>query len=347
MITIGYMHGRKNPETMAKAYAFAAAARAEGARLLYFTPGAVDTKRKKIKGFIYRKGKWETGRFNYPHVIYNAAGFDTKKQNETVDSLMDEVPFTSFSVGSKTTVFNNLKRYGEFNDYLIPTVIVASAEQALALIQENEAIILKPSSGCRGEGVYFIGKAHDAYKIIPDAKLAYHSPLETADFIAKKLAMQEYIAQPYINSRTQYNQPFDLRLHVQKGGQGQWNVSTIYPRISLSENIVCNISGGGCTMDVRGFMKNEYGGEGSALIDELNEFALRLAAHMDTIQWEMYGERLDELGIDIGLDKSRRIRIYEINWRPGYPPSISGDLTVARNCIRYAMYLANSRDNAP
>ena len=42
MIKIGYLHYRKKPDKLKKAYAFAAVAKAEGAELIYFSPGAVD-----------------------------------------------------------------------------------------------------------------------------------------------------------------------------------------------------------------------------------------------------------------------------------------------------------------
>jgi len=61
---------------------------------------------------------------------------------------------------------------------------------------------------------------------------------------------------------------------------------------------------------------------------------------MDKIQKELYQQELDELGIDIGLDEKQKIWIYEINWRPGYPPSMNADLDIAKNIIGYAMFLA-------
>ena len=76
----------------------------------------------------------------------------------------------------------------------------------------------------------------------------------------------------------------------------------------------------------------------------IENFSLQFAAHMDKIQKELYNEELDELGIDIGLDKNQKICIYEVNWRPGYPPSMNLDLNVVKNAIHYAMYLADKKD---
>jgi len=70
---------------------------------------------------------------------------------------------------------------------------------------------------------------------------------------------------------------------------------------------------------------------------------LQLAAHMDKIQKEEYNEVLDELGIDIGLDENHKICIYEINWRPGFPPSMNMELNMVENAIHYAMFLAGKK----
>ena len=72
----------------------------------------------------------------------------------------------------------------------------------------------------------------------------------------------------------------------------------------------------------------------------MESFSLQLAAHMDKIQKEIYNEELDELGIDIGIDKDNKIWVYEINWRPGHPPTMNLDLHVVKNSIQYAMFLA-------
>jgi len=78
----------------------------------------------------------------------------------------------------------------------------------------------------------------------------------------------------------------------------------------------------------------------------IEDFALKLAVHMDRIQKEQYNEKLDELGIDIGLDENQRIYIYEINWRPGYPPSMNADLNVIKNQVQYSLFLAAKKKDA-
>ena len=58
---------------------------------------------------------------------------------------------------------------------------------------------------------------------------------------------------------------------------------------------------------------------------------------------EQFGEIIDEIGVDVGMDEQRKLWIYEVNWRPGCPPAFYLELDVVKNTIRYAMYLAKNQ----
>ena len=58
MTLIGMLHHRKDPSTVIKSYAYAAVAKAEGAKFVYFTPGSVNLVNKSIRGQVYENGKW-------------------------------------------------------------------------------------------------------------------------------------------------------------------------------------------------------------------------------------------------------------------------------------------------
>lgn len=47
----------------------------------------------------------------------------------------------------------------------------------------------------------------------------------------------------------------------------------------------------------------------------------------------------------MGIDEQKRFWLYEINGRPGYPPSLFGKVGMEKNLISYAIHLANKKDN--
>ena len=341
---IGYMHYRKSPVGRNRAYAFAAAAKAEGVELLYFSPGAVDLDKQRINGYKYDGGVWEAVVSPYPDVIYNTSGFVRDKQTKAVEMLYQTVPFTSHSIGSKVTVYRNLMQYKKYADYLVPSEEILSAEHFFAFLDQYPETVFKPSWGCQGEDIAYIKKEGAKFRISSGAEEHSYDAEKTEAFIRGKLEEDEYIAQPYINCRTKTGAPYDLRLHVLKGREGAWVNPIIYPRISSNSNIVCNIGQGGYISELTTFLKREFGAQYYDMQKYIELFSLQFAAHMDEIQKELYGEELNELGIDIGLDSAQKIFIYEVNWRPGHPPFFNINLSVVRNTIRYAMYLAGQTE---
>lgn len=340
---IGYMHYRKKPMELNRAYAFAAVAKAEGAELLFFSPGAIDFQKRKISGYIYNNGEWVDTVSEYPDVVCNVVGFSRDKQVEAIERLQKEVPFTSYSIGSKMTVYNNLVDYKKFSSYLVPSDKVLSVKHFLMLLDKYTEIVFKPSSGCQGLDVYYIKRENETFKILSSNEEISYDANEISNFILNKIEQEEYIVQPYINSRTKSGDSYDFRLHVQKNSAGEWVVSKIYPRISPNGSIVCNISQGGYTYELISFLKREFGDNYYNIKKYLEIFSLQLAEHMDEIQKELYGEELSELGIDVGLDNSQRVYIYEINWRPGHPPCDNIDLSIIKNSIHYAILLAKRK----
>ena len=338
MILIGFMHYRKNPTN--KAYAYAAVAKAEGAEVLYFSPGGVDFNKKIISGYVYQNGEWINTMSKFPDVICNVIGFANEKQDEIAQNLQEVIPFTSYSIGSKATVYNNIMKYKEFSSYLVPSQTILSTEHFFKLLDKYGEIVLKPSMGCQGLNVYYIKRQGDAYEILSGNQKINYNMDQMIDFIADETGKEEYLVQPYINCRTKSGNAYDFRLHVQKNAKGEWVTSQIYPRIAGSGSIVSNISRGGYAEDLTAFLKREMDEEYYDIQKYIERFSLQLAMHMDKIQKEIYKEELDELGIDIGLDQNKRICIYEINWRPGYPPTIKLNLDVIKNAIHYAMHLA-------
>lgn len=144
-----------------------------------------------------------------------------------------------------------------------------------------------------------------------------------------------YLVQPFIQSKTKQGQSFDLRLHVQKDGEGKWMLTAMYPRIA-NKGVVANVSTGGYTSVSISFLQEQFGEDYFDIKRYLEVFAVQFATHFD----RLYDEPLDELGIDVGLDPNNKIWIYEVNWRPGTPILFHLEMDVPKYTIRYATFLA-------
>lgn len=335
------LHQRKEPQNVRKAYAYAIVAKAEGAELLYFSPKAVNFEERKINGYIYENGSWIKAVRPFPDVIYNTGSPEKlAKASDIISKLKEEIPFTTNSIGNKMRVQKRLEQFGEFSKYLIPSEIIHSTRQFFNFLTQYRKIVFKPVNGHKGQGINFVEMSRDKFHLLTGTESHIYSFDEIRDFVSQKLREESYLAQPYINCRTKSGTVYDLRLHVQKDENGKWVITTVYPRFGPEGSIISNINSGGSTNYLLPFLKQEFGNEYFEVKRYLEVFSLQLAEHMDKIQMECFSEQIDELGIDVGLDDTGKIWIYEINWRPGCPPAFYLELDVVINTIRYAIYLA-------
>ena len=338
MTLIGMLHHRADPNKVKKAYAYAAAAKAEGVDFFYFTPGRVNIKQQKIVGKVYENGQWIEKEFPFPDVIYNASYPVSDKAEQIIDYLFDRIPFTSHSIGDKLTVYNRISKAKKFHQYLIPFYKLTDFQVFLNMINRYKKVIVKPLSGHQGGGVVLIEKYESPhYKMNAGEFQSTFNEQQLIDWISQKIKERDYVVQQFIVSQTKSGHVFDFRLHVQKNGEGKWVITSIYPRIGRLGTITSNMGSGGYSTYLESFLKIEFGDSWYDIQRYLEQFALRFSNHFD----DLYDNKLDELGIDVGIDENQKLWLFEVNWRPGPPNIYNVELDVAKNTILYAKYLAN------
>lgn len=344
LTTIGMLHHRKDPTTVLKSYAFAAVAKAEGVDFFYFTPKSVNFTKKTILAQVYENGTWHEKECPFPDVIYNAGSPEKLAvSKDIISKLRKEVPFTTNSIGHKWNVAKRLLAYKDFAKYIIPTEIIQKVDTVHQYLVKYSTVAFKPIDGRKGKGIYFISKEGTSYSVKHNSETTKYTKGQLDALLTEQLATGTFIVQPYIRSVTKSGLVFDFRLHVQKNGEGEWVVTTVYPRVAPAGSLVPNINNGGYTNYLEPFLQQEFAEQAFDLKRTLEHFSLALAKHLDHIQIQEFGEMIDEIGVDVGLDQNMRLWIYEVNWRPGCPPTFYLELDVVKNTIRYAKYLAENR----
>ncbi|ALC89728.1 hypothetical protein AM500_08065 [Bacillus sp. FJAT-18017] len=334
MTLIGMLHYRKKPDDEKKAYAFAAAAKMEGIPFVYFSYQGVNLKSRKIEGWVYRKGKWVQRKMDLPQVVINISRPRTRRQKKIYRKLKKIIPFTSQPVPNKMKVYRAVQKKGDFANFLIPTFPLKKTEQLFELLEQGRRIVIKPFSGNKGINILFVDeKNKDEFNIIDGNE---EKVLDSSQFhllIEELKKEQKYLFQPFIECKTRNGLTYDFRLHVQKNGEGEWEINLIYPRISGTGKLISNISGGGYRGELDPFLKEQFGDEYFNIRRLLEQFALTFSYHLE----EVFNRRFDELGIDVGIDSQQKIWIFEVNWRPG---SQHREFEVAKRTVKYSKYLA-------
>lgn len=332
MCRIGMLHYRKHPQEVRKAYPFAAVAKMEGIDFFYFSFNNIDFKKNTISAWVYEQGEWQQKQTNFPDVIINSSNPRTEKESNILRKLKENIVFTSHPVGNKMKVYKKVLKGKRFSSFMIPSFPLKSGKQAVNFLDDHPCSVIKPVTGNHGKKIIFIQKKKNGYQLIEGKKLSILKEKDTINHIQRLLEEQKYFLQPYIECRTKKGLIYDFRLHIQKNGKGKWEITLIYPRISGGTKRITNISGGGYRGELDPFLKEEFGSEAGKIKGLLEKFSLSFAEHFETL----YSHPFDELGIDVGLEWPRRIRIFEVNWRPG---SRHREFEVARRLIPYCKYL--------
>lgn len=337
MDLIGMLHSRKSPVEVPKAYACAVIAKMEEVNFCYFTYKCIDIKRMKIKGWIYEQGQWIRKELPWPKVVINISSPKTIEQKKVHKLLKFNSVFTSYPVGNKLTVYKKIQKAQLFAAYTIPTYEILDPESVLSLLDQHDKVVLKPQSGNQGKNIYFIWReTTDIHVVIEGANRFEYTKAELYQVLTDIIPTRNYLLQPFIESKTKTGLTYDLRVHVQKNGTGEWVINLIYPRISAYKKLVSNISSGGFRGDFDSFLIDEFGEEHSTIKNKIERFALEFTNHFEAL----YPYSFDELGIDIALDKDGRIWIFEVNWRPG---SKHREFEEAKLLIPYCKYLLENK----
>lgn len=333
MTVVGMLHHRRNPEKVNKAYAFAAVSLMEGIEFYYFSYSSVDFKKGKIKGWIYKNGQWTQVDKKFPDVVINCSSPKTKAQSNIRKKLKEKTIFTSYPVGHKMKVYKKLLRDGRFAPYLIPSALVSKTADVFSFLEKNQKAVMKPIKGNHGRNVLIIDQK-DNIHLIDGEKVKELTNKEFEQLLKVLLNERKWLIQPFIKSVTKADLAYDFRLHTQKNGEGLWEITLIYPRISGGKKKVCNVSSGGYRGELIPFLMEEFPECWALVKEKLEQFALQFSTHFENL----YNHSFDELGIDVGMDENGKLWLFEVNWRPG---SRHREFDVAKKLIPYCHFLAN------
>lgn len=337
-IAIGFFNGRRNPKAFYTGERFDATiyeSEKQNTILYFFTSTDINFEEQQVNASIYKDGSWTSTTVPFPDVIHNVG---VGKQTHEERKLRRILPFTSFYVGNKFTMPKRMLENKDYAELLVPFIPCANEDAINTFIEKNERVVFKALGSNRGENIYFLNKKGNRYVLLDQKKESILTQDALHDFIQNIILAEKgsYIVQRYIHTRTRNDEPYHFRAHVQKNGEGQWQLTHIYPRIGNKKSNLSNISTEGRIENFAQFLIDEYGEKkGSQYEEEILDLSIKVTLHLD----KLYGLRLDELGIDFAIDDTGRIWMHEAN---NGPQTAFHEELRAINTIAYAKYIAKN-----
>lgn len=324
-----------------RSYAITAEAKMQGCEVIFFEKSGVNYQNRTITGMIRKSGTWMEKTMPLPDVLIDEALTLLRELNKDIPEvqfLATEIPLLRYGLPNKLKMHDLLVKAGKYKEHIPAYSIVDGPEVVFEFLNKYGDIVLKPVGGNQGRGIAFVHPKKSYYHVYQHTTKHKFNKREFSQFVSLIVreadAKDAIIVQPYLECRTKFGEPYDFRIHIQRDGNGEWALTKIYPRIGNKRSILSNISRGGITTDIDYFLDLEYGDRAQEIHDTLVELALEITEHVN----DFYPYPLDEVGVDLAIDKNEHIWLYEVN---AGPQTKHHEWERAKNTIAYAIYIAN------
>lgn len=285
-----------------------------------------------------------------PPVIHNRSLFNHRRYLPRVKMLEEE----------GKVVFNYWNRYGKLHIYDIlmqeqalrphlPRTVPATIANAKEMMSMYDSLIIKPNIGSIGKGIVKLDKDGATWRLTYPLKTK-GKRLKTIRFqsgfpplLMQKLKSKAYILQQRLPLAKYHNNPFDLRVSVQKDHTGEWQVTGIVGKVAASNKFVTNVAQGGTVYPLPALLQHFPFLEYEQVKHDVEQFSLRVATYLCR-----FLPQLADIGLDIGITQFGFPVFIECNNRDlrySFAKAHMGEEWKAtyRNPVGYARYLLKQR----
>ncbi|MEH7389940.1 YheC/YheD family protein [Bacillus sp. JJ1474] len=197
---------------------------------------------------------------------------------------------------------------------ILPETMMLNEDNFWGLMERHQQVIVKPNRGRFGNGLIKIKTIDkDLYEFRSEGhKRIIYGRMETFRAVKSNLVKRENIVQQAINLAKINNFPFDLRVMVQrKTEDATWVVTGMAAKVALKGYFITNVAQK--VMIVQNALEKSHikNVNSTKLIKRIEEITLLTAERLSSIY---PGHRI--FGLDIGIDKNKKIWIFEANCSP-------------------------------
>ncbi|MFD1886053.1 YheC/YheD family protein [Paenibacillus wenxiniae] len=318
------------------------AAKQHDVRLLFFDESSFEPGQRTVQAMVANPDlpdNWLLESHPLPDIVMNEMPKLPNERSPLEQKLNRLVTFTSHSIHGKMRIQTELSQSPLWSSLVIPTVVYADIDNLINKLEQEKDIIIKPDQGRQGKQVVRITSAPDhtpdhTFMWRTNDTVLHVSSDGLQQLVQSFIGEQAFLIQRYVDSTTDERQPFDCRIHVQRDEQGEFAVTRIYIRYGESDGVTSNLEQGGQTAEWTEWLRRHRAEIAEPSIEQLPQIGIQLAYDIDAL----YDYDLDELGLDLAVDRSGKWWFYEANTAP---QTREHEAERAMHTIGYARYLAH------
>ncbi|WP_126426562.1 YheC/YheD family protein [Brevibacillus marinus] len=308
-----------------------------GLEPVFFHPQQVNFLQGSVKGYLLKAGRLVPCKTKIPPVVHNRVLTSKKEVNQLIHLLgrYSQV-YNGVIERNKLLIHQLLWKQPALRRYL-PETKPFSREALHSFLRKYRVIYIKRVIGYIGHGVIRIERQGNRYLWISSRQRRLVKKETLLENARKWLGRRPYLIQRGIPLNTYNGQPFDIRVSVQKNGEGMWNVTGMVAKVANPQNKLSNLAQGGRAVPIDQVLFELFEAEKAKQVKE----AISQASLAITRQCEQEFPSLADVGLDVGIDDSGMPYFIELNVRDQrYSFLLAGEEDVFRNTYRLPLEYA-------
>ena len=305
-------------------YEIAKRAHGHGFHCYRFVPSNINPNTEWVNGdrFNPHTNEWETCDFPIPAILYDRCFYREDAHSQQCKAIVKwlktkkDLLFLGYGLPNKMELYEKLVG-SQVSPYLLQSKQVTSGESVIHELMPDKSFIMKPVNGSQGRGIYYLERKHNEFIVKTEKQnktisRSYPYKEKAISLINYLIKDRNYLIQEYKELTNKRNEPYDIRVLLQKDENGIWREAAKGIRTGQERGIVSNISAGGTISAYEDWLAAFSKTDRDYLENEIKEILHSLPAIL-----EQHFPPLFELGIDIGVSKDHSIWILDVNSKPG------------------------------
>lgn len=283
------------------------AAAKHGLTPVYICLEQISLSSNKTNGYKYSKGKYKYIRTTIPKVIHNRTMPGSKMEKRMKKLRRSGIVFNSRTRYSKYKIHKLIKE--AFSAHL-PVTAPYSKSKLREMMSRFNSLYIKPQSSSVGNGIIKITRrTHGKWKLQLPKGSSVASKTTVEKRVSSYARKQKYMIQETIPLAKYNGNPYDIRVSVQRGEGGKWQVTGMVGKVARKGSHVTNVARGGKVKKCAQLFTNSTM-DPSKVTQAVKQLSLDLTRYL--------GDRLNRLadvGLDIGVTSTGKPYFIELNCR--------------------------------
>lgn len=282
----------------------------------YFRLKDIDPDQATLIAYVRGKdGRYYKKEIAKPSVIHNRVLIQSSAGKRKIKRLQAQgiMIFNENNRYTKMHVHELLMKNQELKPFL-PETVRCNKANLKKMMEKYEDIIIKPNNGSLGIKVFKLSRVNSE-----TWELSYHLKKRTVrevftggwpEKLRRIAANRRYIIQERIPLACCNGSPFDLRVTVQRGREGNWQVSGIVGKLAIKGSFLTNVSRGGKCYGLKELLADSPQLSFDKAATDIKKLSIDVAEELSK-----YLSNLADMGLDIGITPSGVPMFIECNAR--------------------------------